>query len=377
MAGLGSVTEGMLGTQLDLQNIQLNKTKLEEAPVQLEQQRVTLAKDKLALAEQMKMLQLMQGIKPMEHGSTPDTMADLLSQMSMIQLQSGMPDAAAKTAGEASKLQENASKIDYRSFRMQSDRLSKFANVLAAVPDSPAGLTQAIQTIMAEDPSAMKDPKFQNLAKQPWKPGLIPLLQRSVLTAKEQAEVKYRNAAEAHADASAKLDTKRIGLIDAQTKLANDRDKAIRKEGGKPPKADDRKAIIDQINRDFTGADQADVFTRARPLAEEMVKMIRDEHLTQNEAAVRVYEKARSAGAFAGLRMTPVPKGTKPGVPLTVPKGAKPSELQQNKWYLFKGEPVLVLGGKAYTEAELSQMDTDEKEALGMDETDEDLEEAQ
>jgi len=381
MPGLGSVTEGMVGTQLDLQNIQMNQFKLQEAPIKLQQEQVDLAKDTLALNQQMTMLKLMQGIKVGEHGDTPDQMSDILNQMSMIQLQSGMPDAAAKTASEAAKLQNTASQIDYRTYKVQTDRFSKFANILDGVPDSQQGFAMAVQAMGAADPRAMQDPKFQEIIKQGWKPGLIPMLKRSVLTAKEQAEVKYRQQAGEHAEASATLDKARIGLVKAQEKLATDRDKAIQKEGGKPPTADDRKAIIEQINRDYTGADQADVYARARPLAEQMKKLIRDEHLTQSEAAVRVYEQARASGAFAGLRQTRNIPGTRPGLPLTVPKGASVKDLQQNMWYMYKGKPVLVIGTKGYTEEELAAMDDDEKEALGLDEdsdenSDEDNEEA-
>jgi hypothetical protein len=373
MPGLGSVAEGMIGTQLDLQNIQLNQAKLAEAPIKLEEERVNLQKEKMQLAQQVKMLSLMQNLKPPEQVNTPDGIADVLDQVAMIQLQSGMPDAAAKMAGQAARIQDSASKTDYRAYRMQNDRLSKFANVLSAVPDSPQGYAQAIQMMMAEDPGVQRDQKFQNLAKQPWKPGLVPMLRSSVLTAKEQAEVTYRKQAGDHAEAAAIVDKHRVALIDEQTKLAAAREKAISKEGGVIVKADDRKAISDQVMRDFilSGADPADVAVRVRPLAEEMKKMMKEQHLTQAEAAKRVYERARSSGVFSGLRVPPVMKGSKLEAPLMPPQKKSgmtleewQKSLRQNQWYLIDGVPKLRIGTQWHTQEELSEIDREDADLL-------------
>lgn len=357
MPSLGSVTEGMLGAQLDLQNIQLNQYKIAEAPIQLATEQINLQKEQIALRQQVHMLSLMQNLKPPSDANSPDGIAAVLNQVAGYYLQSGMPDAAAKMAKEASSIQENASKIDARAYKMQNDRLSKFANILDGAPDSPGGWAAAIQQMVAEDPAVAKDSRFVQLAQQPWRPGMMQGIKNGVLTLKEQAEVDYRKKAAAHADMAAKLDKARIPLIDAQTQLARDRDKAIKKDGGIPVKASQLKVITDLADAEYPGSDPADVRNRSRPLAEEMVKMMRDEGLTESQAGRRVYEQARSQGIFTGLRKAPVPKGAAPGKGLQLPKTAK--QVQENQWYdgsqFPDGQARVAMGGKFYTEEELAE----------------------
>jgi len=365
MAGfptLGSVAGGMADQTLAMQDIMLNNYRLKEAPIELQKNEVELQRDKIALQQQVTVLSKMQNLKPPTEADNPDSLAGVLSQVAQIQLEAGLPDAAAKTASEASRLLENSSKIDARAYKMQTERMSKFANILSGVPDTPQGYALALQTMLASDPGVAKDPGFQKLMKQPWQPGMVARLQQAVVTRKEQAEIDYRGKAAKHAQAAAVVDQHRVGLIDAQKKLAEDRDKHIDKEGGSVVKADDRKAIFDQIMRDYPGADPSDASVRARPLAEEMVKMMREQHLTQSQAAVRVYENARSAGAFGGLRQAPIAKGSKPGMPLDLPTGKDAEKkLQQNQWYMVQGEPRLLMGDKFFSEQELDQIDKDDE----------------
>lgn len=373
MPGLGSVTEGMIGTQLDLQKIQMNQ-------VDLQRDQIGLQQDKINLQKQMTFLNLLRntqvgqasGTGPSQSNAVgPDDMSSWLNQMATMQLQSGMPDEAAKTARAASTLQENASKIDYRTFRMQNDRLNKFANVLSTVEDSPQGYTQAIQTMMAEDPGVARDPKFQALSKMAWRPGLVGQLRNQVLSEKDRQEINYRAAAERHADAAAVLDSARVDLVKAQTKVAQDRDIALKKAGAVTVKAEQLRAITDQATRDFPSADPADIRVRSRPLAEEAVRMMKDQHITLSEAATRVYESARTSGTFSGLREPPTMPGSKPGAALPLPKN--PKQAQQNQWYLVGGVPRLLMGTKLYTEKELDEIDKeDEAESDREDQEDED-----
>jgi hypothetical protein len=340
MASLGSFAEGAVGMQLDLQNVQLNQAKLAEAPIKLAQEKIELQKDQMQLARQVRMLSLMQNIKPPSDVNNPDALSDVWNQVAMIQLESGMPDEALKTANLASEIQNRGSLIDARTYRMQNDRMSKFANVLSAAPDTAAGYSAALTQMMQDDPSIVKNPRFQQLMKEPWQPGKVQALLRSTLTAKEQAEVDYRRKAGEHAEAAAAVDEARVPLVKAQTRLANDRDVKLKKEGVAAVKAADLKAITDQVAVDYPGAIDQDVRVRSRPLAEEMVKMMREQHLSQSEAAKRVYERARTEGVFAGLRVAPVIRGSKPGAPLALPTRTSGmtieqyrKKLQVNQWY--------------------------------------------
>lgn len=380
MAGypnLGSISGGMIDAQLDLQNIQLNNFKLAAAPGELLEQQITLKKDQIQLEQQVRLLSLMQNAVPQNEADSPNKIAGVLNHFAMLQAEAGMPDAAAKTAGTASKILEDSSKIDYRAYRMRADRLSKFANILSQVPDSPGGYAQALQTMAAEDPGVASDPTFKKLAQQPWQPGMITKLRDGALTAKEAAEVKYRQQAGDHAAAAAEADKARVPLIREQEKYLETREAAIKKAGGTIVKASQLKTITDMAEVDYPGADPADVRVRSRPLAEEMVKTMREQHLTESEAARQVYEKARSNGIFTGLRTAPVQKGSKPGAPLPLPAAKDAEELkkklQQNQWYLIEGEPRVLMGDKFYSEDELAAID---KEDEAEDES-EDNEEAQ
>lgn len=377
MAGLGSVTEGMVGTQLDLQALQLGNQKIESNKIALQSEQVQLTKDKIQLAQQMRMLSLLQNAHIGQSGDQPSQnpieMSSWLTELSQIQLQSGLVDDATKTANIASRLQENASKIDYRSFKMQNDRFSKFISVLDSVPDSPGGLQQAVAMMAAEDPGVARDPKFQAIAKMPWQPGLIAMLKSQALSAKDAAEVKYKEAATKHADAAAAVDIARVNLVKTQTRLADDRDKALKKDGVTLYKAEQLKAITDKVKVDYSEGSDEDIRNRSRPLAEEVASMMKKQNLTLSEAATRVYEQAKSRGDFAGLRMQTILPGSKPGKPLELPK--KPTDVKQNKWYMVKGKPMIAIGTKFFTEEEMSASERDDEALLG-DDKDEDNEDA-
>lgn len=353
----GGWASGGTEQTLDLQAIQSNTVKLQS-------EQIGLIRDKISLQQDLKMLQLMGGLQPGQ-ADTPDQMASMMSQVAMLELRAGKVDSAAAMAAKASTIQENASKIDYRQFRMQNDRFTKFASVLSGVQDSPQGLSQALQTMMSLDPRVAQDPKFQALAKTPWRPGLVAALRNQVLTEKDKAEISYRNAATDHATAAATVDRNRVDLIKSQKKYLDDRDKQLDKTGAIPYKAEQLKSVTDQASRDYPGADPADIRVRSRPLAEEVVKMMRQDRLTLSEASTRVYENAKSTGVFSGLRQMPTIKGSKPGAALPLP--AKAEQMQENQWYTIGGVPRLKVGDSLYTEEELSGMNDDEKEALGID----------
>lgn len=371
---IGSATEGAISTSLDLQSIQMNQFKLAEAPIKLEEERIDLIKDRISLAQDIKMLSLMQGLRmPQGTANTVDGMAGMLDQMALIQLESGKVDAAEKTASSAARLRDTVSKVDYRTYRIQNDRLSKFANVLSQVPDTPDGFREAITAIQSADPTAMRDPKFQQIANMQWRPGLVKSLERSVLTAKEQAEVNYRSAAEKHANAAAVADEHRVKLIDSQERKNEEWLKEHGKNAGSnapPYKAEELRTITDMATVDYPGADPADIRVRSRNVVLEAKKMVKTDSLSFPEAARRAYEQSRTQGVFSGLRQMPTAKGSKPGAPLALPaaKDAKDLEkrLQQNQWYTVNGVPQLWMGDKFYSEDELSKMDQEDRDELGV-----------
>lgn len=382
---LGSVAGGMADTQLDLQNIQLNQFKLQEAPIQLEAERTQLMRDQISLQQQMKFMQLLQNANfdtssTSGGASTPSGLAGVMSNLATIQLESGMVDQATKSANAAARLQETSSRVDYRTYKLQTDRMSRFANILDSIPDNPSGWTQALQA-MADDPGAMRDQKFQSLMQTPWKPGLIPMLKTSVLTAKEQAEVNYRRAAGEHAEAATVLDKDRRALVSAQTDYYKDRAKKLQKEGGDlRVKARELQAITDKITVDYPEAKGEEARNIAQPLAEEMVQMIQKQGLSLSEAAQRVYSRAKKEGVFAGLHPMTQIAGSTPDKPIPVkaPKKGQPLSqgMTKNLWYVSPerfgdNTPRTIIGTKAYTQAELKQLQSEDDLVMGEDEAEE------
>lgn len=100
-----------------------------------------------------------------------------------------------------------------------------------------------------------------------------------------------------------------------------------------------------------------------------MIKMMRDQHLTQSEAATRVYEKAKKDGVFNGLRPKTNRRGTAASNPLPLPDD--PDKIIQNQWYTVQGEPMLAIGDKFYSQQEVKSMEETD-DALTDDEDDSD-----
>jgi hypothetical protein len=361
---LGSISGGMMDATLDLQSIQMNQYKLQEAPIKLQEEQIALQQDKMELQQKTKLLSLMQNIKPPRDVSTTDAVADVYTQMAMAELQAGNPEASLKMANGASELLNRASSVDARTYRMQNDRLSKFANILSQSPDSQQGFTQAIQAMLAADPGVARDPKFQALAKQGWQPGLIPKLERSVLSAKDQAEIDYKQKQELHLTTEDAVGRANIGLINARKKHIEDTDAAKAKEGGIVVKAADRNLILKMAEAKWPGADSNDLYVRSQAVAEEMVKMRKDQHLTDSEAGARAFTASEKDGRWKGLKMAPVRAGTSAAKPLPFAKGDTP---EPNMWYSYKGEPVWQspVDGMAYSQEELEGMEEDERAEIG------------
>lgn len=353
---LGSFAEGMTSEQLAQQNVTLNTQAIQGNAVKLKDMQVGLMRDKLLLMQQMRFMQLMSHAHfGSAGGSTPDSMAGFLNEMAVVEAESGAPDKAAAIASKAAEISSRGADVQYKQYQMQSKRLQTFADILSGVPDNAAGYKQALQAMVQVYPNAVKDPMFQRLAKTPWAPGLIGSIKNSVLTAKDRALIQYRKFEAQHATNMEKLEAQRVELDKQRNKLAAQRDKAIGKDGGKPVTAGQLQAITDQASREFPGSDPADLRVRSRPVAEEMLQLMRTQHLTLSEAAVKAYQQAKKDGVYAGLRKMPGIKGTSADNPL--PKPEDPSKLMQQQWYEIDGQPQLLLGDKFYTQQQLDELD--------------------
>jgi hypothetical protein len=348
----------MTDQALAQQNVELNAQAIQGGGIKLQDMQVGLMKDKIALAQQMRMMQLMNGLHfGGGRSPSPDQMSGFLNDLAVIQAESGNPQEAAVTAGHAAEIQSRGADVAYKQYQMQSKRLDTFAGILDSVPDSPQGYHQALKTMLAQYPQAQKDPAFQNLAKTPWRPGLLAQIKDSVTTARDRATSQYRQFQEKQAVQRTKIDEQRIALEKERNQIAKEREIKLKKEGAKPVTAGQLQAISDQATRDFIGADPADIRVRSRPVAEEMLRMIQQQHLTLSEASVRAYQQAKKDGVYNGLRGLKGLKGGNAENPLDLPK--TPEGLMQNQWYIVQGKPQLYLAGKFYTKEQLDQLDSE------------------
>ncbi len=359
MAGLpvpGSVAGGAAAMQLDLQAIQSNKVKIQT-------EKVGLIRDQLGLMQEMRAMQLWNNIKPGQ-AKSPADLANVLDQVSLIQLESGQFDKGAQTAAKASGIRNQASAIEARKFKIRQQKLQQFANVLGGVPDTPAGYQQALLTMVQTDPHVVHDPQFAQLMQTPWRPGLVGQLKSMVLDAKDKSLIAYHKTQQAKAQEDIKMDQARMALMQKEKKYLSDRDKTLAKAGVQLIKSNELQAITDQATRDFPGADPADIRVRSRPIAEQMLQLMRQEHLTLSEAAVKAYQQAKKDGVFNGLRKMPTLKGTSAKNPLPMPyKDAQEAaadnykRISDNMWYLVNGVPMVALAGHFYTQQELDAAD--------------------
>lgn len=360
----GGVTAGYEQTQLDLQAVQMGQYKLQEAPIKLAQEGIQLQQDKIALQKEMTMLSLMKNIRPGQGGDTPDGMAGLMNQFAEIAMLSGKPDEGAKIAQAASGILSRSSQIDYRTYRQQTDRMARFANILGQVPDTAAGWAAAVQAMQMQDPGVMQDQRFASMAQRPWQLGMVPGMKAASITAKDQAEITYREKVTERQGTLEAVDRARIPLIAAETKAADARADHLAKVGGVVLKASDRKAIISLAKSAYPYADDADIYNRATAVAEDMRRMMNDQHLPESEAAIRAFQHAKEMNVWAGMRQGTAIKGTTPGRPLDLPDIS--GKVKDNLWYVDPkkfgdDEPRLAKGGYFWTKAQIEGDDDESK----------------
>lgn len=367
---LGSVAEGMTDETLAQQQVQLNAQAIQGGTLKIQDMRIGLARDKISLAQQMKMMQLMNNLHFGEAGEqgqgqspnpSPDEMAGFVNDLALIQAESGNPEQAAATASKAADIASKGADVQYKQYQMQAKRLTTFANILDSVPDTAQGYQQALQTMVQEDPRVVKDAAFQRLAKQPWRPGLITQIKSSVVSAKDKSLEAYRKFEEQHSQNIQRLEEQRLELEKVKVKAQEERDKAIGKDGVKPPTADQLRMITDQATVDFPGADPATLRTRSRSVVDDMIGLVKKEKLTWAQAATKAYHQAKKDGVYAGLRGFKGMLGSSKNNPLPLPADA--SKVMNNQWYVVKGEPMVALDGKFYSQEDLDQMDQ-ENEAM-------------
>lgn len=360
-------------TQLQLAE---GRQKMGEESIKIEQEGVALQNARITLANQQKMQALLQqaangGPKAPMTGdaagaasAVANKTASQLEQMSEFAMQSGMPTQAADYAKKASDIRKNAATISKEVNQQNIKDLSLVANLMDGVHDQQSW-NAANAIFMAETGHESK------VAHLPYSPELVQKIKSGAVSAKDKA---LTEAAKARASADLARGTEaraRLPLIKAQTEAVQDRDTLLKKAGatGSIPKPQNVKALTDLATKDFGGAGdaqgEAELRVAARPWAEKMEGYMKDEGLTQSQAAAKTYREAKQAGAFAGMRPMPLTPGSSPSKSLALPMDGKKldkSKLQQNQWYDVQGQPMVLLGDKFYSKADLGHSGGDDED---------------
>lgn len=364
----------------DIRQRQLADLALSEGSVKLQEAQVTLESQKSMLA-------MMQqgGIMPQTGGqpqqpqqpSTADAndkaydLAGMMDKLAVMSAASGMPEKAREYATAGSTLRHQSDQNADTDFKEKIKHLDYIGTLMQNVHDE-----QSWKQANAMYQMTMGQPT--PYAQMPYNPTVVEELKAGVATAKDRATTAAQEALKISRQSATDERNARIPLIRAQTALANERTDHLRKSGavGLIPKAGDVKAITDLITKDYPSAMPEDARVRARPIAEDVLRIQRTTNLTQSQAVEKAYQNAKSAGAFGGLRPGVAMSGTL-DKPMDLP--ADYSKLKKNMFYKGKGNfanKVLLWTGSGFVPVgtgpgEIQVPKDEEVTEEGGDETDE------
>lgn len=355
MSELWGIPGGMSVRRREDMAQQLNDLAVHKGEQDIQQGQVALQTSELALQAQKKMLEYLDhrddqtkdakiGSPKLGGSAETDTLPDTLDDLAAMALASGMPTQAADYAAKASTIRNQASEIATRETTRRLKNLEVATNLLDNVTDEKSwNQANALFSMETGQPSPFAGHRFS--------PQLVEQVRGSLQSAKDQALTAAAVARAKASEAATKEREARIPLIRAQTELTRTRDNNLRKTGatGVMPKAEDLRAVTDLLNSEYMGSvTPEDARVLARPVAERMTELMRNNQLTRSQAAARAFQEAQAAGDFGGLR-----KGNKlPGTrtrPLEMP--ATKEKLKPNLYYQGKGKyagQTLLWNGKSF-----------------------------
>jgi len=323
---------------------------------------VKLKEAELTLAQQQKMLQMMQSYSAGGLGGggqqTPTSAAhdlgDDMYALSRMAMAAGAPDKAAEYARAGSQVKSNAATIQKNQIEAQAKEADLIGRVMGNVVDQKSW-TEANATI------AMMTGKPSRWGQRPYSPQLVQSIINTSQSIKDRALTQADVARTKALDAEADDRRMHVELMKSQKQLDDERIAALRKVGasGKIPTASNLRAVSDLIHRDYD-TDNATANARARPIAERMQELIRGQRLSQSEAANKAYLDAKAQGDLGGLRPMHQRPGATPAKAKDLPmSGGKvdKSQLRDNSWYNVKGQPRLLMNGQFYTADELKDLE--------------------
>lgn len=323
MPDLYGAPAGLMAAAAEKRTQQLHELSLEKGELELDVA-------KMELARQQQMISMMQqraaGKKSTTQGVN-ELAADMdaLAEMAM---RSGQPEKAKDYVVAGSTLRKNQQEMTASKLSSDIKEMNMMSSLMQSVDDETSWR-------QANAMFAMQTGRQSPWAQLPYNPELVSKIQTGIQNSKDRAMTAATKAREAASKAQADESKTRIGLIKAQTRLADARTSRLKKVGASEPKPSDVRIITDLLQNDYSGAvlpEEARVL--ARPVAERMLELMSRQSLSKTEAGERAYQEAKAAGSFGGL----LPKrnlGGSKQKPLEIPDDK--AKLKPNMFYKGKG----------------------------------------
>lgn len=345
---------------------------LTEGNLKIQSDQMSLEGQRLDLDSRRKMLSMLSGMgqSPQQGGAAsplggqPQSIPDVMDQLSKIALASGLPEKAKDYAVAGSTIRNNQATADHQLLQNEIRMADTIGGLMDNVHDQKSW-DQAKLVFELLHPDLAAKPEFQQIKGLPYIPQVVDQLRDGMATQKEKLINNLNKAKTESARAEAEERRHRVGLIDAQRDAAKARATALDKVGGGSVKSADVSLITDLIAADY-GDDRAksgDAKFRASVIAEDAVQMMRKEHLSRTEAAKRAYEQAKQRGDLGGFRSSTNLPGSSARNPMKTDSTAK---LEDGLYYQptqgkYAGKTFLYMNGKLY-EADAEHIEADDEE---------------
>jgi hypothetical protein len=237
-AGFGTgIMEGQQLQQQQQANILAlaeGKEKLQLTKLQVDQTRLAMRRQE-AYIEQMRKLNHLHT----EPGSTPSgpqdqarSVGSMYYQLAEAALAAGLPEEARGSAETASKLELNAAHIEEAEAQASKTKADFTSNMMNWVQEAPnqqeAQRRWQLSTLLFQEQFKSQSP----YAGVPYSPELVDGLYKRAITAKDEADLEFKNAQTEKEKADAKLSGLRQGLVTEQTALTTARKDFLVKNGG-------------------------------------------------------------------------------------------------------------------------------------------------
>jgi hypothetical protein len=305
--------QGMLSGQ----EFQLNKFRLQEAPIKLEQEKLALKIASSDFSRRQQMADMLakdpdkipEGQDPLQNAS------NALLRMGNAAAKAGLVEEAVSDLSKASTIQAQQEESAYKKWQTVLQQTKYADQLLGTVTDQ-----QTLDAINAHikmttgRPSALEGRKYD--------PKMIDDLRRASESKRTKAQEEYSKAQTRRAEIDAKVDAERITLMKTQEAFNVARTEAAKKVGGTGLNA--KPATVTAVTSAIIADDPAVDRDAARTFADDIAldaeaRMSRDRQ-TRPQAIAAAIKAAKIDGKLAATVPASFRKGSKPQSPLPLPK---------------------------------------------------------